>query len=518
MSGDATTYVRGKAQERYGPDATFMKDGFSRWAESEAPYRVGGAEKEGEEEGEGAGRHRHRSSKAIHKFAHQEGLSGGSRYRPMTTIGLRQKHRGRKHSRSRSKGSRDSSSDSWNSSDSSSGSSTDSSSSSSSSDSSAGMPTGMGRRRRHRKGGKLLCDTKMVKTGPNVWDQHPETKCEDDGKGRPHRRRRHRRSPSSSSSDSSSSSSSDSSSGEERVVGGRRKGLHHERMRRKRKASESGSEDGNDSSDASDSSGSESSSTSSGDSGCSGAGRKHPGNALAKKLHSLYKRRGGLSGPQIRAIIDQAWDFWYKFSLGGKPPAEWSTVPGGVKDMVNKIHNIWTTLTQYASFFKTLFRQKGMNAVADKMEKFGLGKHRHTKKMAKYFMKRLSGGDAFDDMLSSKGLKTVYDIGKSALKYYDKSGTVEKIDNALHQGYEVAHAIKENADSINAAVDSTKMPDTIKNTVKGTVNAIKGLGKKGKRKPSERNMMVSKLMREKGLTLGEASKQVSAMLKKGGNL
>lgn len=45
-----------------------------------------------------------------------------------------------------------------------------------------------------------------------------------------------------------------------------------------------------------------------------------------------------------------------------------------------------------------------------------------------------------------------------------------------------------------------------------------GLGKKGKRAPSQRNMMVSKLMREEGLTLGEASKKVSAMLKKGGAL
>jgi hypothetical protein len=41
-----------------------------------------------------------------------------------------------------------------------------------------------------------------------------------------------------------------------------------------------------------------------------------------------------------------------------------------------------------------------------------------------------------------------------------------------------------------------------------------GKGRKGKRKPSERNMMVSKLMREEGLSLGEASKKVSAMMKK----
>ena len=43
---------------------------------------------------------------------------------------------------------------------------------------------------------------------------------------------------------------------------------------------------------------------------------------------------------------------------------------------------------------------------------------------------------------------------------------------------------------------------------------VEGKGRKGKRKPSERNMMVSKLMREEGMSLGEASKKVSAMLKK----
>jgi hypothetical protein len=43
-----------------------------------------------------------------------------------------------------------------------------------------------------------------------------------------------------------------------------------------------------------------------------------------------------------------------------------------------------------------------------------------------------------------------------------------------------------------------------------------GLGRKGKRAPSQRNMMVAKLMREKGMTLGEASKAVSAMMKRGG--
>ena len=48
-SGDFTTYVRGKQQERDGPNQKFMVDGFTRWAESDGPSRVGGAERMGDE-------------------------------------------------------------------------------------------------------------------------------------------------------------------------------------------------------------------------------------------------------------------------------------------------------------------------------------------------------------------------------------------------------------------------------------------------------------------------------------
>jgi hypothetical protein len=45
-SGDMTTYVRGKQEERGNSNETFMMDGFDRWAESDAPNRVGGMYKE----------------------------------------------------------------------------------------------------------------------------------------------------------------------------------------------------------------------------------------------------------------------------------------------------------------------------------------------------------------------------------------------------------------------------------------------------------------------------------------
>ena len=45
MSGDQTSYIRAKMAERGQATATFMKDGFTKWAESEAPAREGQMEK-----------------------------------------------------------------------------------------------------------------------------------------------------------------------------------------------------------------------------------------------------------------------------------------------------------------------------------------------------------------------------------------------------------------------------------------------------------------------------------------
>jgi hypothetical protein len=45
MSGDQTSYIRAKMAERGQATATFMKDGFTKWAESETPAREGQMEK-----------------------------------------------------------------------------------------------------------------------------------------------------------------------------------------------------------------------------------------------------------------------------------------------------------------------------------------------------------------------------------------------------------------------------------------------------------------------------------------
>ena len=44
-TGDQTLYMRGKLAQRGTSQASFMKDGFDNWAESEAPARVGQVEK-----------------------------------------------------------------------------------------------------------------------------------------------------------------------------------------------------------------------------------------------------------------------------------------------------------------------------------------------------------------------------------------------------------------------------------------------------------------------------------------
>ena len=90
--------------------------------------------------------------------------------------------------------------------------------------------------------------------------------------------------------------------------------------------------------------------------------------------------------------------------------------------------------------------------------------------------------------------------------------------------YNAYAAIGDNADLIESTINAIpKAPQSAKDVINKVAETAKqgrqmGLGKKGKRAPSQRNMMVSRVMREEGLTLGEASKKVSAMLKRGGAL
>lgn len=407
MSGDASLYVRGKAQERQGADAKFMMDGFDRWAESEAPSRVGGADKMGNDEIYGEGRRRrHRSSKAIHRYAdkHERSMEGAGRRRVAKMRGHRSP------SSSSCSSSSDSDDDSYGS-----GSSSDSSESS--------VGSGLGRHRRRRRGGA-----------------HQKGHM-----------------------DSSSSSGSESDDGKRDVVS-------------------SGSESG-------------------------GPVRFSGGNTSARQL------------------VNSALDTWYNVSIGGKPLNNWTLVPQKMKDFVGKINEVWKQIEGNAQLITNI---KGAiasraPAVADAISRLGFGRKRGYKvhnrvnqylvKLAKHHRR---GGDAFDDKLDSFGIKSLYN--NSVKNYSDLTKKVDQGARTLYNGY---RAIADNGDMIKEIIDQAPVPSGAKTAVRNVVGKMEqlkqqGLGRKGKRAPSQRNMMVAKLMREKGMTLGEASKAVSAMMKRGG--
>jgi hypothetical protein len=244
-------------------------------------------------------------------------------------------------------------------------------------------------------------------------------------------------------------------------------------------------------------------------------------------------RRGGLTGKEVKDAIDTGFDLYYNQTIWGAKPKDWSIIPGKVKDMFNQAHDIWTTLESYASKLKSAFRTHGAPAVADMMERVGLGKLRkgirskHIHAIKNKFLTNLlqperlrRGGDLFDDKLSSYGILGAYNFAKGKIPSQYK-GNFDKIEKGIRYGYDILKTVKDNASGIKASIADARPPASVANTLNSAVDkvaSIQGLGKKGKRKPSERNMMVSKLMREEGLTLGEASKKVSAMLKKGGSL
>jgi hypothetical protein len=226
-----------------------------------------------------------------------------------------------------------------------------------------------------------------------------------------------------------------------------------------------------------------------------------------------------------RDLVNQGLDFWYHTNVLGKPFADWSTMPSAMKNVVNKVNEIWKMIEANAknvTNIKNVIRSKAP-AVAEAIDKLGFGRKHIGKELngklwyaLKKMAKQRKGGDAFDDKLSSFGLKGLYD---SQVK--PKAG---KIDSGVRTLYNAYAAIGDNADLIQSTVNAIPAaPQSAKDVIKTVTDAAKsgrqsGLGKKGKRAPSQRNMMVSKLMREEGLTLGEASKKVSAMLKKGGAL
>jgi hypothetical protein len=486
-SGDMTTYVRGKQEERGNSNETFMMDGFDRWAESDAPNRVGGMYKEPAER-----TRRRRRGRGLDTFdseSESDSDSGSDSGSGSEGYGRRRRRRG----------------GAINFSDSS-----ESSDSSDFSDSSEELSGGRHRRgRRHRRGGDDVLDFFTGNQSSQPMSQSYEAveaprgvisgmpgmgyKMADDGQIA-----------------MASAQLTDDQIREqiarlEKMLSG--KGRHRRRHRRGRGDDYTGMGRGSGSSDDSES-----------DDG---------GRMVGGDLPNIVK---------YADMAQQGYDLVKGY------------LPDSAKQYVDKIFALYNTLKQNASMFKaTLSAVTGANApgaikIKEKIEQLGFGRMpmRHSYKAMKMLdrktgskthklLKKMFGAGWLTDQagdLAYKYAPVMKDSARIAAKsavdrLIASSPTAAKIDGFVESGVDMYNNVKANMPAIRSAMNKfkEKVPraaDSI-DKVDSALKAV-GLGRKGKRAPSQRNMMVSKMMREKGLSLGEASKQVSAMLKRGGDL
>lgn len=244
---------------------------------------------------------------------------------------------------------------------------------------------------------------------------------------------------------------------------------------------------------------------------------------------SLVRRTGGTL-PNIVQYADMA-QSGYNVVKG--------YLPRVATDFADKIFNLYNTIKENAGLFKAaLSKLEGPNKdsalkVKGKIEELGFGRMpmKHTYKAMKNLdrkhgtkthklLKKMFGAGVISDFVYNNAPWGAQNAAKSAVETLIKNNaTAAKFNNFVEAGKDMYDNVKVNMPLIRSAMNALKthVSQPQKDKIDQVDNALKsvGLGRKGKRQPSQRNMMVSKLMREKGLTLGEASKQVSAM-KKGG--
>ena len=491
-----TTYIRGKREERGNSNEVFMMDGFDRWAESDAPNRVGGMYKEPAERGD-----RHRSSRKLDMFDSDSDSS--------CSRGSRNRHRRRGGARNHYSDSSDSS---------------DYSSDSSDSDSDyefRGGAMGLG-------GPELVKEAVRVDyveepNWANLVDYLVQKRGMTPAEAKDHVKEMRGRGMGSGSGDKEWVRYDDTGpSGNiktkvmDYVKGTRGRGMGSGsgdgtglgRRRRHRRSSR-----------GSMSSGSE-------------------GDESASESEVLTRRAGG-NLPNIVQYADMAQQGYDMVK---------SYLPDSAKQYVDKIFGLYNTIKTNATLFKKVLESvQGANAtsalnVKSKLEQLGFGRMpmKHSYKAMKMLdrshgtrthklLKKMFGAGFLTDQageaaykLAPFGKDTAKNLARSAVdKLISSNATAKKIDGFVESGVDMYNNVKANMPLIRSAMSGmkTRIPASAASIdkVDGALKAV-GLGRKGKRQPSQRNMMVSKLMREKGLSLGEASKQVSAMLKGGVSL
>ena len=389
MSGDYTTYLRGREYERDGPDVSFMRDGFDRWAESDAPFRAGGALK--------------------------TPADRSSRYRRSL-----RSHRGRGH--------------------------------------------------------------------PSDGEDYDN--CSEDGHRFVGGRRAARSRSRSSSRSSRSSRSSFYSDSEDDMRGGQMAvprfvppEIKPKKMGEK----------------------------------CEPGYTDHGLTCYKPGYMETGVGRGG-----SKELIQKAFDVWYntRFNinpLSSDPPtslAEKKAVPQELKDAVDKLKEVFEFLVRNMTGIKDVLRRAGLTSVISAVEKAGFGRHgrRNLRYIVKHVVRRAKGGAidfgrVYDVASSTMGNSLV----KAACNY--NSSTKSACDG-INKVLDVYGKMRENKDKIRAGIDmvpnvSQKNKDTLKANLEKVGLGV-GLGRKGKRTPSARNMAVAKVMRERGVSLPEASRIVKA--------
>jgi len=299
---------------------------------------------------------------------------------------------------------------------------------------------------------------------------------------------------------------------------------------------------------------------------------KHGGfpRSATMAMHSGHQyvasKDGHGAGGSVKDTIEEGIKVWKDTPILGKPLSQWSSIPNAIKDFVNKAIGFFDLVKQYAPEVKSALEKLATSGVpgadnatkvVDTIKMLGFGRrelkllHKHFEVVHKAmkehsprggsrFVKGLhnlhtalygkKGGDAFDDKVKS------ITLGSTAVSAAEKTDLGKKAISAARAGYNFYDTAKKQAPAIKDAI-STYVPAPAKDKILSAIAAV-GLGRRHRKgrgafeevgeehwpehRPehhrrtghggamSERHQLVSKLMRERGLSLPEASKAVKA--------
>ncbi len=222
------------------------------------------------------------------------------------------------------------------------------------------------------------------------------------------------------------------------------------------------------------------------------------------KPGSMSVGRGG-----NKQMIQDAFKMWYETSVAGKPLAQWSTMPSSVKDAVNKLKEVFEFLVSNMTGIKRVLKTAGLSSVVTALENQGFGRHgrRKLRYIVKHVVRRMKGGDMYEMAKSAMDNSIV----KTACNYNDTS---KKVCSGVNKVLDIYGKLRDNKDKIRSTIDMIpNVAQANKDALKANMSKVGlgvGLGRKGKRTPSARNMAVAKVMRERGVSLPEASRIVKA--------